>query len=433
MNTFLILAVISSLGAGIAAPFAAVLIKSYKEERLRIESGQPPSYLPSIEEIYQPPTYQYPVEDEVPKKAQGLLPQAIEVESPVGSTSTDWINNFISQTALIWGNQGSGKSWMARYLAKLKKSQGYRVIVLDPDSNRSEWIGLESYHDFEEIENFLGWYVDELKSRYSQFNSASIKESEWRANLWREGKAIAVICEEVTTYTDLIQDKELLTQFFRLGLTKSRKQEMPLTFVSHNNTQLCLGGIKGLGNLIERMLQLNLETTINSESLQPVSSGKGRVKLDGSLNWIPVTLPQLTKKTTNFGEPTNYLIDSIRKIEPQITDQQKWDRLILESTNDDINQLIDRFKGKRNDEPLNQGTESPEPLPSHQFSEQPHGSESRYTRLELTVLAARELVRELRKTMNQTEIIEYLWGCKKGGSDAWKKAHAEYKTIIQET
>ncbi len=215
--------------------------------------------------------------------------------------STNWINNLISQTALIWGNQGSGKSWVARYVAKLKKDKGYRVIVLDPDSNRAEWRGVESYHDFEEIADFLRWYIEELKARYKAFNESEMTESAWKQKLWDEGRAIAVVCEEVTTYIDLLDDKDLLTQFFRLGLTKSRKQEMPLTFVSHNNTQSALGGIKGLSNLIEKMLQLELKTTVNPESLQPTASGEGAVKLDGSSQWMPVLLPKLTQKITDFG------------------------------------------------------------------------------------------------------------------------------------
>jgi len=222
-------------------------------------------------------------------------------QSPIPS-NTKWIDNFIRQTALIWGNQGSGKSWMARYIAKRKKSEGYRVVVLDPDSNRAEWQGVESYHDFEEIADFLRWYVDELMSRYKAFNASTMTEDAWRAKLWAERKAIALICEEVTTYVDLIEDKKLLTQFFRLGLTKSRKQEMPLTFVSHNNNQTALGGIQGLANLIDKMLQLELQTDIDPDTLQPTASGKGAVKLDGSNQWVPVTLPKLEQKITNFGE-----------------------------------------------------------------------------------------------------------------------------------
>lgn len=243
------------------------------------------------------------VSDSVPAHLTDPLPVPLEPAPTTTPSSTKWIDNFIRQTALIWGNQGSGKSWMARYIAKRKKDEGYRVVVLDPDSNRAEWEGVESYHDFEEIADFLHWYVEELKGRYKAFNASSMTEDAWRAKLWAEGKAIALICEEVTTYVDLIEDKELPTQFFRLGLTKSRKQEMPLTFVSHNNNQTALGGIRGLANLIDKMLQLELQTDIDPETLEPVASGKGAVKLDGSNQWVPVTLPKLERKITNFGEP----------------------------------------------------------------------------------------------------------------------------------
>jgi len=241
-------------------------------------------------------------------------------QSPVPG-NTKWIDNFIRQTALIWGNQGSGKSWMARYIVKRKKSEGYRVVVLDPDSNRAEWEGVESYHDFEEIADFLRWYVDELMSRYKAFNASTMTEDAWRAKLWAERKAIALICEEVTTYVDLIEDKKLLTQFFRLGLTKSRKQEMPLTFVSHNNNQTALGGIQGLANLIDKMLQLELQTDIDPDTLQPTASGKGAVKLDGSNQWVPVVLPKLEQKITNFGELQPTVVQPVNVTEPAVKTQ----------------------------------------------------------------------------------------------------------------
>ena len=272
-----------------------------------------------------------PIADLTEEKAAGIVNDLAHVE-PVNNTpnveektNIKWIDNFISQTALIWGNQGSGKSWMARYLAKLKKDKGYRVVVLDPDSNKTEWEGVESYHDFEEIADFLNWYVDELKGRYKAFNSSEMKEDAWRAKLWADGKAIALICEEVTTYIDLIEDKDLLTQFFRLGLTKSRKQEMPLTFISHNNTQGALGGIRGLANLIEKMLQLELQTNINPETLQPTASGKGRVKLDGSSEWVSVLLPKLTEKITTFSENQPTVQQPKLTISKENSPQQKSD------------------------------------------------------------------------------------------------------------
>lgn len=321
--------------------------------------------------------------------------------------SIQWINNFISQTALIWGNQGSGKSWMARYIAKLKKDKGYRVVVLDPDSNRAEWEGVESYHDFEEIAEFLAWYVEELKGRYKAFNASNMTEDAWRTKLWADGKAIALICEEVTTYVDLIEDKELLTQFFRLGLTKSRKQEMPLTFVSHNNNQTALGGIKGLANLIEKMLQLELQTDIDPETLQPVASGRGTVKLDGSNQRVPVILPKLESKITKFGDVQR---QGAERSEPFLNgaEPKEVERL---------NVLINKpFSDSEPSEPLNL-----EPLNLDPFSP------------EVTPQERGSVVSFRRSGRSKEETIFLVWGAKKGGSKAYLAAKEKLDRIISES
>lgn len=333
-------------------------------------------------------------------------------QSPAPSNNK-WIDNFIRQTALIWGNQGSGKSWMARYIAKRKKDEGYRVVVLDPDSNRAEWEGVESYHDFEEIAEFLAWYVEELKGRYKAFNASNMTEDAWRAKLWAEGKAIALICEEVTTYVDLIEDKELLTQFFRLGLTKSRKQEMPLTFVSHNNNQTALGGIKGLANLIDKMLQLELQTDIDPETLQPVASGKGAVKLDGSNQWVPVVLPKLEKKITNFGEPHPTVVQPPEPVERSenalnVTEPDEVERL---------NALINKPFSDSEPSELSE----PEPLNLDPFSP------------EITPQERGSVVSFRRSGRSKEETIFLVWGAKKGGNKSYVAAKEKLARILSES
>ncbi|MEJ6488063.1 hypothetical protein N0Y54_43795, partial [Nostoc punctiforme UO1] len=50
-------------------------------------------------------------------KVTGADSQAIApILNPVA-----WVQNLVKQTCLIWGNQGGGKSWLARYVAQLKK------------------------------------------------------------------------------------------------------------------------------------------------------------------------------------------------------------------------------------------------------------------------------------------------------------------------
>jgi hypothetical protein len=231
-------------------------------------------------------------------KVTGSEPGAIAPQD----NKTAWVQNLVKQTALIWGNQGGGKSWLARYVIQLKKQAGYRVIVLDPDSNRSEWRGVESYHSWDEIEQQIRNYLKELESRLKTFNDSSMSESQWRQKLWAEGKATALICEEATTYGDFIKDAELLDKFGKLALTKSRKQEMPITVVAHNNTQTCLFGIKGLHNLVSKMLQVECLAEVDPVTLQPSSTGKAKVKLDSSNEWLDVNLPKMTVKISDFSD-----------------------------------------------------------------------------------------------------------------------------------
>ncbi|MBD2682273.1 MULTISPECIES: hypothetical protein [Nostoc] len=235
---------------------------------------------------------------------------------------TAWVQNLIKQTALIWGNQGGGKSWLARYVALKKKEAGYRVIVLDPDSNRAEWKGLESYHSWSDIEAQIRAYVEEIESRLFTFNNSNLSEDQWRQKLWADGKATALICEEVTTYSDFIKDEELLSKFGKLALTKSRKQEMPITVVAHNNTQTCLFGIKGLHNLVSKMLQVECLAEVDPVTLQPKSTGKAKVKLDSSNEWLDVNLPTMTAKISDFSDTATPVSNSIPPI-----DKATWERI----------------------------------------------------------------------------------------------------------
>jgi len=336
-------------------------------------------------------------------------------ESGSSITPTTWVNNLVHQTALIWGNQGGGKSWLARYVTKLKKDRGYRVIVLDPDSNRAEWVGVESHHNWQDIETQIRLYVNELEARLQKFNESTLSEEEWRSRLWSSGKATALVIEEATTYGSFIKDAELLEKFGKLALTKSRKQEMPVLVVSHNNTQSCLFGIKGLYNLVSKMLQVECLAAVDPVSLQPRATGRARVKLDSSNDWVEVELPKLTTKMKDFGNEQGETGTGGERTypTPQIdrsTLEKIWGlEFDLISTPTEPNELTD--------EPLN--------------PPQGNGSEEseRFTPANLTREQALKLISGLRTRLNQTQIIELLWCCKKGGSAAWKAAYSEFKSL----
>jgi hypothetical protein len=113
------------------------------------------------------------------------------------------------------------------------------------------------------------------------------------------------------------------------------------------------------------------------------------------------------------------------------TDQQAWDRWVLEADENTINDLIERKRNGSKPEPMNPPSEPLNQRSSNTPSGSGNGSPSRFTPLELTLNQVLRLIRELRSELNQTEIIERLWQVKKGGSEAWKKAHAEFKQLTE--
>jgi hypothetical protein len=58
--------------------------------------------------------------------------------------------------------------------------------------------------------------------------------------------------------------------------------------------------------------------------------------------------------------------------------------------------------------------------------------DERFTNLNLTKNQAMELIQKMRTELNQTQTIEKLWECKKGGSEAWKRAYAQFKSLMEE-
>ena len=58
--------------------------------------------------------------------------------------------------------------------------------------------------------------------------------------------------------------------------------------------------------------------------------------------------------------------------------------------------------------------------------------EERFTSLNLDRNQAVTLIKKLRLELNQTQTIEKLWECKKGGSEAWKRAYAQFKSLMDE-
>ncbi|WP_099072903.1 helicase HerA domain-containing protein [Nostoc linckia] len=303
-----------------------------------------------------------------------------------------YLREFISSTALVLGSQGSGKSWFVRLLALLKKLKGYRVIVFDPNSNHSEWHGVEFYGGYDEIAAMMRWYVGEIQSRYQAFRQADISEARWREHLWQEGMAVAIICEEYTTYSDFIEDADLLKKFVKSANTLSRKQEAPVTFVAHNLTKDCLGGVPGIFDIFRRMQRITLDATTDPETDQPTAAGTGRVKGVDSDDVRVVLTPELTEKIIVFTDAPNSPppAGSAAVSEP-----------------------------KHAPETLKRPADAPPTMP-----------EPRFTRFGLSYDEAKDEIERLRNAKcNQSTIILLLWDARPGESQQYKAALAEYKYL----
>jgi hypothetical protein len=81
----------------------------------------------------------------------------------------------------------------------------------------------------------------------------------------------------------------------------------------------------------------------------------------------------------------------------------------------------------------NEPNEPPSEPPKQRLDENQSEKPERFTQLYLTREQAKELIKQLRTAeLNQTQIIESLWRCKKGGSESWKAAYAQFKRLIGE-
>jgi TusA-related sulfurtransferase len=212
-----------------------------------------------------------------------------------------WLDNFLADTGLIWGSKGSGKSWFTRLIAYYKKQEGHHVVVLDAHSKASEWVGVESYHTHEDIKAYMERYLKEVEARQSDFRNSPLSEDEWKRKVIKDGHVLSVVCEECTEYKALFgkEFEETLQTFYLLSMTAVRKYQMTVTFVCHNNTQEIFG-IRGLGNLIDKMLQVELLATRDPVTKQPTASGTARLKMAETNDIDDVTVPHISTKITNF-------------------------------------------------------------------------------------------------------------------------------------
>ncbi|MBD2437326.1 hypothetical protein [Nostoc sp. FACHB-110] len=227
-----------------------------------------------------------------------------------------WMQNTIGYPTLIFGGMGAGKSWTTREIIWHKRKAGWnRIIALDPHGTPVEWQGVELITGYEEISQFMQWYLGEMRDRYKAYRKSGMVEEQWTQHLRDTNQHFCVVAEEFTTWTDNIvepmpdncedekwkPDPDFVGKWFRCAMTESRKQLMIPLFVAHDRTMEILAKAKGLSRLRDSsLLEIELIPDIDEVTAEAKASGKGAIKLPGHGQWLPIELPPLTHKRIDF-------------------------------------------------------------------------------------------------------------------------------------
>jgi len=237
-----------------------------------------------------------------PPEPAPVTPASVSTTETTADT-TAYLQNFLEYPGLLFGGMGAGKSWTARYLVMQKVRAGHQVVVLDPHAANHEWQGIRQIGagmDYQAIAAFLQWYLDEIERRYQAFNRSGLTEEDWQQTLRQQGHVTSVVAEEMTNWADRLPG-DIGSRFFKSAMSDSRKVLMPPLFVAHDRTLSALGDAKGIARLRDAaLLELELIPTIHPTTRKPVSSGQGKLKLPGHSEWLPVELPRIERKLTDF-------------------------------------------------------------------------------------------------------------------------------------
>jgi hypothetical protein len=361
MNTFLCLAFVISLAGSVAAPVGAVLFKSYQDERRRIEAGEEPMYLPeTTEQLYEPPKYRHPEvveeseEDNRPKKILGL-PVAVALNNSVerggGQTNSrellwqllerhedGWLLDLLQCPVLIWGAQGSYKSYFAAFLALTRKVLfGHGLELNDPhlELNKQEaWkallaTGIPAYGAYGDY----GAIARRIQAFYQRIKDATC-DKPWYTPIF----------DEVSDYTLEEAVKALSQMLLRKCISSTRKQHEAPLLIAHNNTQEMTGGSTGTHkSQKEGIIELHLFSRRKKGKFIPTFKGElsGLPDENGQFRILTITL-----------DPRWMSADFLLEVFPELiahslTEQQRRDRQILEADNDSINWLIDQMRGHK--------------------------------------------------------------------------------------
>jgi len=220
---------------------------------------------------------------------------AAAIESEQAQPQIPRLTNY--PAVLIYGPQGSGKTFLAEEEIKRRKEAGHKVTALDPHAGFNSWRDCDVVGpgmDYQGIDAELADFASEVKRRYEQIR----KEPNPQFQPW------TFVCDEFTNWASRCKASG---DFFQAALSDIRKAKMYVIFVSHARTLAGLGDAKGMAATRDAaLLEIELLGKIDPVTTEAVPKFEALVKLPGQLH-SDRTLVKFVKHPT----PKNAVVNEV--------------------------------------------------------------------------------------------------------------------------
>jgi hypothetical protein len=198
---------------------------------------------------------------------------------------------------LLYGPQGSGKTFLAEEEIKERKQAGHKVTALDPHAGFNSWRDCEvvgAGMDYGAIDAKLADFAAEVKRRYERIrNEPNPQFQPW-----------TFVCDEFTNWASRCKASG---DFFQAALSDIRKAKLYVLFVSHARTLAGLGEAKGMAATRDAaLLEIELLGQIDPVTTEAVPKFEALVKLPGQAQ-----ADRKLIKLVKHPKPTNATVDEV--------------------------------------------------------------------------------------------------------------------------
>ncbi len=224
----------------VSAAYTAVMIDKYGEDWIRSQLPQP-----EPEQIALPEPELAAIVEEIKQKDESFAAKKRKLLKFITEHELGWIGQCMKKPILIYGDQGSGKSYFAEFLALCRYYlRGHQIIsIADPHfhQNKDEcWQqlaklkvpGFGAHHNYQEVNS-------QIVAMFDRFSKRTLKSP-----------PITSIFDEVTRYGQEEATQEAAAKLgSKLSSDPRKANESPI-IVAHAKTLAALGGGDGFADAI---------------------------------------------------------------------------------------------------------------------------------------------------------------------------------------